>query len=343
MFNKKAFTLIEILLAVALLVILASIVILAINPARQLAQTRNSRRYADVNTLQKAAYQYLIDNGELPAAIDTMPLEICRTDAIDCTGLADLSVLTDETIYLSSIPTDPKVNSENGTGYMICKTIYNRPAVYSPLAELSQEINSKDLCASPLQLRNSQRLADISAIEAAMKTMYDANGYYLVDPGVSYNIFYYNGNSLVGSDTRSTNCSTVTSEPVRQGEHAYIQGTYGSSTPCPTQSNWCIKLSADINDSSVSAGTACDSGTVYLRNMPLNNYLPIGTWTTGWYPYKMFIVNNFDDDGNDYFRIKYRLEGSATNELQSDHFLNSVSANCRYDTEASNANMISCF
>ena len=59
--NKKAFTLLEILLVVAAIAILASIVILAINPSKQLADTRNSQRRIDVNTILNAVYQYAID------------------------------------------------------------------------------------------------------------------------------------------------------------------------------------------------------------------------------------------------------------------------------------------
>jgi type II secretory pathway pseudopilin PulG len=66
-----AFTLIEILLAVAAVVILAAIVILAINPSRQLAQTRNSERSVEVKSLLDAVNQYAIDNPSLPSGIDS--------------------------------------------------------------------------------------------------------------------------------------------------------------------------------------------------------------------------------------------------------------------------------
>lgn len=70
--NTKAFTLLEILLVVAAIAILAGIVIVAISPARQLAQGRNTARRSDVSTILNAIYQYSLDsNGLFPNTIDT--------------------------------------------------------------------------------------------------------------------------------------------------------------------------------------------------------------------------------------------------------------------------------
>jgi prepilin-type N-terminal cleavage/methylation domain-containing protein len=88
MYNVKrnnGFTLLEVLLVVAALAILAGTVILAINPAQQLAQTRDAQRHSDATTLLNAVYQYAIDNnGSLPAGI-TSDLQVIGTSSGDCT------------------------------------------------------------------------------------------------------------------------------------------------------------------------------------------------------------------------------------------------------------------
>jgi prepilin-type N-terminal cleavage/methylation domain-containing protein len=59
--QKKArgFTLIELLIVIAILAILATVVLLVINPVQMFAQARDSQRIYDVNTLSNAAALYL--------------------------------------------------------------------------------------------------------------------------------------------------------------------------------------------------------------------------------------------------------------------------------------------
>jgi type IV pilus assembly protein PilA len=138
--NNKGFTLLEILLVVAAIAILAGIVILAINPGKQLADTRNAQRNADVNTILNSVYQYAIDNnGSLPTTMTTTQTEICVTGG-NCTGLIDLSVLTTNETYLVAIPNDPTGSSTNGVGYEIYQSANGRVTVVAPDAEQSATI-----------------------------------------------------------------------------------------------------------------------------------------------------------------------------------------------------------
>lgn len=131
----------EILLVVAAIAILAGIVIIAINPTKQLGDTRNAQRRVDVNTILNAVYQYALDNnGTIPASITTTQTEVCKTGGT-CTGLVDLSVLTTNEKYIVSIPTDPTGSSADGAGYEIKKTANNRVTVAAPDAEQSASIS----------------------------------------------------------------------------------------------------------------------------------------------------------------------------------------------------------
>lgn len=146
--RKGGFTLIEILLVVAAIGILAGIVILAINPNKQLGDTKNAQRSADVNTILNAVYQYAIDsNGVAPATITNgtacgvATQEVCKTGGT-CTGITDLGVLTTNAKYLVAIPTDPVGVSTNGAGYEVYKNATtNRITVCAPDAEQGATIS----------------------------------------------------------------------------------------------------------------------------------------------------------------------------------------------------------
>jgi len=138
--QNKGFTLLEILLVIAAIGILAAIVLVAINPNRQLAQARNAQRRADINTIYKALEQYLIDNGSYPSSVNSNFKEICNTGteqvggATDCTNKADLRELVPT--YLAAMPSDP-----SGGGYRVyISTENNKISLVAVNSEAGQSI-----------------------------------------------------------------------------------------------------------------------------------------------------------------------------------------------------------
>ena len=75
--SREGFTLIELLLVIGIIAILASIVIVAINPTKQMGDARNAQRRSDVNTILNAVYQYAIDNnGTMPGCLAAVAVDI---------------------------------------------------------------------------------------------------------------------------------------------------------------------------------------------------------------------------------------------------------------------------
>ncbi|MBI1813295.1 type II secretion system protein [Candidatus Peregrinibacteria bacterium] len=128
------FTLIELLLVIGIIAILASVVIVAINPTRQLAGSRNAQRQSNIHAIINGVYQYAIDKSGIPSTITTTVTPICKT-GVYMPACVSLGVLSGT--YLVSIPTDPQQLSSSGfTGYLISKdTTTSRVTVSAHRAE----------------------------------------------------------------------------------------------------------------------------------------------------------------------------------------------------------------
>lgn len=148
--NKKGFTLIEILLVIGIIAILATIVIVAINPARQFAQARNSQRTANVAAILNAIGQNIADNrGVFTCDIGSLPNT--ATVIKSSSGGYDLAECISPT-YIPSIPFDPSAPDAHYTSeadYNTAYTVYQdqdtmRITVAAPQAleasELAQTI-----------------------------------------------------------------------------------------------------------------------------------------------------------------------------------------------------------
>ncbi len=111
---RSGFTLLELLLTIAILAILAAVTLAAINPVRQMSEARDSQRKNDVAEIQKSIQEYFYDKGSYPFQVAdvTVVYGICGAkvysaglDSSDCGNLVNISQVIPA--YLSDIPRDP--------------------------------------------------------------------------------------------------------------------------------------------------------------------------------------------------------------------------------------------
>lgn len=113
--TNQGFTLIELLVVIGILAILLSIVLIAINPARQFAQANNVKRRSDVSAILNAIHQYAADNnGALPSGLPTEGSS--TTISSSTTGYDFCASLVP--VYVAELPRDPST----GSSYLDCNS-----------------------------------------------------------------------------------------------------------------------------------------------------------------------------------------------------------------------------
>lgn len=68
--KQMGFTMIELIIAIAVLAILAALTIATLDPFAQIQKSNDARRKSDLAQLQKVLEQYYSDNGQYPPSID---------------------------------------------------------------------------------------------------------------------------------------------------------------------------------------------------------------------------------------------------------------------------------
>ena len=145
--RKEGFTLIELVISIALLAIVTIGTLVVLDPAGRLASARNSQRQAHLNTILNAIRQNLADNrgtfscaaGDIPTSTKKMATGAGNFDIYSCI------VPT----YIFSLPFDPATSTAHfisatdyDTGYTVIKASSTGIiTLVAPAAELKKSIS----------------------------------------------------------------------------------------------------------------------------------------------------------------------------------------------------------
>ena len=138
---RAGLSLVELMLTIAIIAVLASGIILAVQPKKAMDDANLTRRLQEVKDIENGINQYLLGGNTisgLPTTLETAK-PICRTSVTgtDCTVVVngiDLSGLVG--VYMAKIHIDPAETTGSLTGYNVW-TKGQFPSVCSPLVNTS--------------------------------------------------------------------------------------------------------------------------------------------------------------------------------------------------------------
>jgi len=152
--SSRGFTLPELLVAIAVLVVLIALAGWLLHPKSYAAERRNAQRWLALAELVQAVNQYQADTGSLPAGVGTQPRLIGTAVSASTIDLCDDLVPK----YIPDVPFDQSVGAETvadpsiqaesckttgvayNTGFSISLSKQKLLTVAAPAAELGQEI-----------------------------------------------------------------------------------------------------------------------------------------------------------------------------------------------------------
>lgn len=110
---NKGFTLIELLVVIAILSILATLMVLAINPAEAQRKSRDATRLSDLATMRKAIDLAIAEGGVLPGTV-AAPFSGSSAGSRDAASTSNYLGM-DVSKFLSVLPLDPRQSATTTT------------------------------------------------------------------------------------------------------------------------------------------------------------------------------------------------------------------------------------
>lgn len=176
--TNKAFTLIELIIVIAIIGLIASAVFVSVNPAQRIGDAKDAVRAADKVAIEKAIQQSIADGRVIPTSIASLPEDtpyMIVTEGGSTSGAAECATLdqainrvniaADISSFIVQIPVDAEATGDD-TGYYITRkgnSFYCEPCnaygdVYVPQYAYSRSIT----------IQNSQVSSTVDLIDFPM-------------------------------------------------------------------------------------------------------------------------------------------------------------------------------
>mgnify|MGYP001560748930 CR=1 FL=1 len=138
-FSRHFFLLL--LVTIAIIAILATVTIVALNPARQFAQARNTQRVSNVNTVLNAVWQRMVDSKGLWTTNATCTATMPATAKVIGSGAGNTNLEPCLVpTYLPLLVVDPSGGTTASSGYTIFQDANGRITITATKAELGTSI-----------------------------------------------------------------------------------------------------------------------------------------------------------------------------------------------------------